>query len=385
MKRSKKIYLGAAVLAVVILAALVLKGGGTRVETVQVKKGNITRTVTDTGYVQPSSNHDLYAAQAGRIVHLPVKTGQAVKKGETMALLENPDLEMQINDATWQLTQAGATVAGTRASVDRTALEIKNAGENLARTEQLYQAGAVTRAEYEKALLLVETLRQSLNEQNSRLEGALAHEAGLSQSLRQLSSRDSQMAVTSPADGTVLSLPAQLGQWVNPGSLLASVAATHQIEVKADILSDDLAEINEGQRVIITAPVLGQKTLVGQVKQIYPKAEEKLSALGVIQRRVPVIISLDDPGNLRPGFEVRVAVETKTRQSVPVVPREAVRTMADGRKEVMVVSGERVIHRTISTGISDRYLAEVTGGLEDGEEIIRDGSLDLKEKAKVKR
>lgn len=80
-----------------------------------------------------------------------------------------------------------------------------------------------------------------------------------------------------------------------------------------------------------------------------------------------------------------MAVETKTRQSVPVVPREAVRTTANGRKEVMAVSEERVIHRTVSTGISDRYLVEITGGLEAGEEIIRDGSLDLKEKAKVKR
>jgi len=193
------------------------------------------------------------------------------------------------------------------------------------------------------------------------------------------------MVVTSPADGTVLSLPAEPGQWINPGSLLVSIAATGQIEVKADILSDDLAEMNEGQRVIVTAPVMGQKTLAGQVKQIYPRAEEKLSALGVIQRRVPVIISLDDPGNLRPGYEVRVAIETNTRQNVPVVPREAVRTTADGRKEVMVISKDLVTHRTVSTGISDRNMVEITSGLKDGEEIIRDGSLVLKEKTKVKR
>ncbi len=385
MKRSKKIFLGAAVLAAIILAVIALKGGGTRVETVQVKQGNITRTVTDTGYIQPSTNHDLYAAQAGRIVKLPIKTGQVVKKGETILVLENPDLIIQINDARWQLSQAGATSAGIRALMDKTGLEIKSAEENYNRTEQLYQSGAVTRMEYDKSLLQVETLRQSLNELNSRLEGSLAQESGLGQTLRQLSTKDSQMVVTSPADGTVLSLPAEPGQWINPGSLLVSIAATGQIEVKADILSDDLAEMNEGQRVIVTAPVMGQKTLAGQVKQIYPRAEEKLSALGVIQRRVPVIISLDDPGNLRPGYEVRVAIETNTRQNVPVVPREAVRTTADGRKEVMVISKDLVTHRTVSTGISDRNMVEITSGLKDGEEIIRDGSLVLKEKTKVKR
>lgn len=158
------------------------------------------------------------------------------------------------------------------------------------------------------------------------------------------------------------------------------MAVPDQLEIKADILSDDLGEVSLGQKVKITAPVLGAKVLYGEVKEIYPLAEEKESALGVIQRRVPVIITLDDPANLKPGYEVKVAIETSTRQDVPVLPREAVRTMKNGGKEVIVVTDNRVEHRPVKTGIGDRDNIEITEGLAADETVIRDGNLDLKEK-----
>ncbi|MFZ5651575.1 MAG: efflux RND transporter periplasmic adaptor subunit [Bacillota bacterium] len=384
MKRSKKIYLGAGILAVMIIAALAARGGGAPVETVQVKKGGITRSVKETGYVQPSTNHDLYASQAARVIQVPVKTGQAVTKGQALAVLESLDLSMQINDARWQLSQAGSNASAARAALERTGLELRGAEDNLSRVKELYKTGAVSLSEYEKASLQVETLRHSLKEHNSRLESALSQAEGLDRSLQQLSAKERQLVVESPVNGTVLSLPVQAGQVLSPGALMASVAAPDSLEVKADILSDDLAEVREGQRAVITAPVLGGKTLEGRVKQIYPRAEEKTSALGVVQRRVPVIIALEGPASLKPGYEVKVVIETMTRQDVPVIPRESLRTMADGRKEAMVVANSRVSRRPVSTGIGDGEFIEITAGLEPGEVVVRDGGLDLPDKSKVK-
>jgi HlyD family secretion protein len=179
-------------------------------------------------------------------------------------------------------------------------------------------------------------------------------------------------------------LPVKREEVVGPMTLVATVAAAGQLEVKADILSDDLGEVKIGQKAVISAPVLGQDTLTGEVKKIYPRAEEKQSALGVIQRRVPVIITLPDPGPLKPGYEVRVAIETRTRDGVLVLPREAVRTTGDGQREVSVVVKDRVEHRPVQTGLSDQVMIEITGGLEEGDVVVRDGGLELKEKTKVK-
>lgn len=418
MKKRKKIYLGAGILVVLAMSIIgtVLFSDGKEVETVQVRQGSIIRTLVDNGYVQPTTSYDLQATQDARVDRVLVEKGQPVKQGQTLVVLENLDLAMQINEVRSQLSQAKTTADGTRAAVERAQIELKDAGErtqgenfdraielkdakeNFDRAQELFQAGAITRVEYDKAKqqveicqqnyneqnYRVEICRQSLNEQNYRLENVLAQIAGLNQSLRQLTAKEQQLDVKSSVNGTVLSLPVKREQVLSPGALLASIGVPDHLEVKADILSDDLAEVKVGQKATITAPVLDQKVLKGKVKQIYPRAEEKQSALGIIQRRVPVIIALNDQANLKPGFEVKVAIETLNRQDVLILPREAICTTKDDQKEVLAVVNGRVQRRTVRTGISDHENIEITSGLTAGEMVVRDGSLDLKEKEKVK-
>ncbi len=384
MKRKTKTIIGAVLLAVAGVAAWWLTSSGKEVETARVATDNITQVVADSGYVQPTTDYDLYAAQSATVIQVPVKVGETVGKGQTLAVLENLDLSVQIKDMRSQITQTAADASGAKASLERIQLELKDAKDNYDRAQELFQSGVISKAEYDKARLLVETMEQSLNEQNSRLQTARARQDGLLQSLQQLNAKERQLVVASPTDGVVMAVPAKQEQVVNPGTLLATVASLDQLEIKADILSDDLADVKIGQKVLITAPVLGQNALQGEVKKIYPRAEEKTSALGVVQRRVPVIISLNDPANLKPGYEARVAIETVTRQNVPALPREAVRTRGDGQKEVMAVIDSRVWYKSVQTGISDQEKIEITGGLEAGDLVIKDAGLDLKEKTNVK-
>ncbi|GAB6273773.1 MAG: efflux RND transporter periplasmic adaptor subunit [Peptococcaceae bacterium] len=418
MKKKKKIYLGAGILALLAMVVIgaVLFNDGKEVETVQVQQGGIVRTVVDNGYVQPATSYDLQTTQGARIDRVLAETGQPVKQGQTLMLLENLDLALQINEVRSQLSQANTTADGTRAAVERAqielkdarertkgekfdlAIELKEAKENFDRAQELFQAGAITQVEYDKAKMRmeicqqkfneqnyrVEICRQSLNEQNYHLENVLAQIAGLNHSLAQLTAKERQLSVKSPVNGLVLSLPVKREQVLSPGALLVSIGVPDHLEVKADILSDDLAEIKVGQKATIAAPFLGQRVLEGKVKQTYPRAEEKQSALGVIQRRVPVIIALSDQANLKPGFEVKVAIETLIRQNVLVLPREAVCTTEDGQKEVLAVINGRILRRIVRTGISDHENIEITSGLTAGKTVVRDGSLDLKEKEKVK-
>lgn len=384
MKRSSKIYLGAGLLAILVLTAVILSTGGTEVETVGVSEGYIIQSVEDTGYVQPATDHSVYATQSARVTRVAVDTGQLVSKGQTLALLENTDLAAQISDTRSRLSQATAAVSGAEAAQERIQLELASAEDNLARIKELYESGAATLVAYEQARLQVETTGQRLDEQISLLDSARAQTEGLTRSLGQLADRERQLVVQSPVDGTVLDLPVKQEQVLNPGALIATVAQADRLEVKADILSDDLAELEVGQRATITAPVLGEKILAGEVIKIYPKAEEKQSALGIIQRRVPVMITLEEPANLKPGYEVRVAIETLRKQNISILPRESVRSTKDGQREVMVVVDGRVQHRQISTGISNREYIEITDGLKTGDLVVRDGSLNLGEQAKVR-
>ena len=206
----------------------------------------------------------------------------------------------------------------------------------------------------------------------------------LEQILQQLLNKEQHLVIKSPANGVVLSLPVQKEQLLNPGTLIAQVAEPGKLEIKAHILSDDLAQVKVGQPVVVTAPVLGKKILAGTVKKIYPQAEEKLSALGISQRRVSVLISLEEPDLLKPGYEVTVAIETLKKQDVLLVPREAVRTTTEGNQQLAVVINNRIVYRPVETGLSDKDNVEIISGLAAGEQVVRDGSLVLAENAKVK-
>lgn len=384
MKLGKKFIVGAGLLTVLAAIGWLVVNSGLEAKIVQVQPGDLVCTVEDSGYVQPATNYDIHATQSARVLQVPVETGQQVRQGTTLVLLENLDLAVQVSETRSQLSQAQNNVAEATAALERMQIELSNARENLKRMQMLLHSGAIAQTEYDQAKLLADTSQQSLNEQQARLDSAQAQINGLNQSLRQYSLKEQQLVVKSPVDGIILSLPVKQEQVVTPGALLASVAISDVLEIKAEILSDDLAEVHEGQKVNITAPVLGQKVLRGTVQQIYPRAEEIQSALGIMQRRVPVIITLPEPDNLKAGYEVRVAIETLSRQNVLLLPREAVRTIEDSRREVMLLVDNKVNHRLVETGLSNQEYIEITGGLSAGDTVLKDGSLDLKEKARIK-
>jgi len=372
------------VLVFLLLAGVLAQRSVTAVEAVTAQTGTIVQSVEETGYVQSGGAVDLYAAEAGRIVKLPVEIGSKINKGQVVAVLENAELAAQIKELSGRREQAAAGAAAAAAAVERIRLQLEEAEKELARAEELFKAGVMSQAELESAQKEAESLSRSLQEQQAYLERARSEEASSQALLNELAAREKQLVVKSPAAGVVLELPVKKEQTVGPGTLLAVVAPMEDLEVRVDLLSDDLGAVREGQKALVKAPVLGEKSLEGTVKKIYPRAEEKTSALGVVQRRVPVIVALAEAASLKPGYEVRVSIITGVREGVLTLPLEAVRTTAAGKKEVMVVEENRIRCREVTVGASDKKYVEIISGLSPGEKVVRSGSRSLTEGARVK-
>lgn len=389
MKHRRMIYIGSAVV-VVLVAVWMIASSSTQVETAPVQRGGIVQAVEDTGYVQAVNDYEIDAVENARVVRVLLQVGDSVKRGQTLLVLEDPDLDVQISETATQLSQTTLAVAGAEASLASARLQLANSQKTFDRTNQLFQSGAASQSDLDTARLGLDTAEQTVAQQSSSLDADQAEVSGLQQTLDRQQAEKSELVVTSPVDGVILSLPATEQQEVLQGGTLVTLAAgsplagAGQLEVRADILSDDMAGVRVGQTVAITAPVLGQTTLTGTVRQIYPQAEEEQSALGVTQRRVPVIVDLPQPQQLQPGYEVTVAIQTDSRQNALLAPTESVRTTAAGQKEVMLVVKGRVHHQVITVGLADQEHFQVTRGLTDGDIIIRDGSLDLAEGARVK-
>jgi len=367
-----------------VLASLFYLSPSTEAEMVTVGKGTIQHAIVDTGYVQAADNYDLYAQQGGRVNNIPVKVGDNIKKGQVIMVLENLDLSMSSEQLRISLNQARSAAASAEAAINGLKIDLRDAETKYARVKELYAAGAVSKAELDEAGSLVEKYQTNSQDQSNNLKIAQSQVDTYIKLIAQSEQKEAQLEVKSPINGTVMELPVKQEQAVAYGSLLVRVAQAADLEIKADLLSDDLGEVKLGQKVQVTAPVMGEKVLNGEIIKIYPQAEEKQSALGVIQRRVPVIIALESTDILKPGYETRVNIITAKEEDVVLIPREAVRSTADGKKEVMLVDKGRVVFRSVKTGLLDSKNIEITEGLKAGDQIIKDASVTLKEDTRVK-
>ena len=383
MKIGKPKMIGAAAAAAAVILSLFLFFRPLEVPSVAVVRGTISSGVEEDGYVQAIDDRNIYATQNARILEVPVEAGDAVARGQILVRMSNPDLDAALAEVRAYSNQAEKSVAGYAAAAGSMRLLLADERRTLERSGELFQAGAISRSEMEQASLRVDRVEKELAEAEARLASAGELRKGLRDQLGELGKKSAELTVKSPIDGYVLNLPVKMDQVTAPGDLLVGLAVRGDMEIRSDVLSDALGSVEKGQHVRITAPVLGGISLEGRVKKIYPLAEEKISPLGVEQRRVPVIITLPVTGVLKPGYEVRVFIVTARRHDALILPVESVRT-EDGTKKAFKVAGGKVRVITVKTGITDRRMVEVTDGLEEGDVIVRDASLDLREGQRVR-
>lgn len=382
MKRILFLFLTVSVLAAI---AWFFLGRRITVETVRVSKGDLVRTVEEDGTVEAPDDRKIFATQLARVLEVPVEDGDAVRQGQILVRMKNPDLDVNVQETRTLLEKATKELRGAEARVESARLLLEDAVRNAARWERLYEAGGISLSELEGARLAEGRSREDFLEARSAEASASALESGLRRTLSELRAKGGELVVKSPIKGVVLELPAEKDKVLQPGDLVVTVAPEARMEVVSDVLSDALGGVAVGQKVRVTAPILGDRILEGRVFKIYPQAFEKLSALGVVQRRVKVKVRLPFEPQLKPGFEVRVAIETERRSDVLLLPVEAVRTTEDGRRLVRRIEGNRVQSGEVATGLTDRRFLEILGGIGEGDEVLRDAGLDIEDGARVKK
>lgn len=381
---NKKVLIAGGIVLAALLAAYWTLSGGRSAETVKVALGDITRSIDDNGYVRLAQDYDIQAVQTARVLQVTVKAGDMVKTGQPLVLLENLDLAVQTFEAAARLYQAQAAAATALAGRDKAALDLRDKNAQQERLQKLLDVGGVSQVEYDQARLAADAAEKTLQELETGLKTGQGQVQELTLMLEKLQAKEKQLTVESPVDGQILSLPVKTAQVIMTGTPIVKVGVPGEMEIEAKILSDDLAEIRTGQQVKISAPVLGETVITGTVKNIAPLAEEKVSALGVIQRRVPVVISLPASQILQSGYEVKVSIITNHAGPVLVIPKESLRTGKDGKKEVMQVVGGRVKITAVETGLADSRLIEIKSGLAAGNVIVKDATVDIPEKTKIK-
>jgi len=370
--------LAAALLVVVLLVVWSLQPRPVAVEVAQVVAGAFEQTIVDDGKTRVRERYVIAAPLAGSVERIRLEPGDTVRQGQTVALLTPTapafldartarELQERIGAAQAQLARARAEKLKVHAQRDQ-------ARADLARQEKLASEGFVSATAREQAELALRTVERAVDAAGYAEEAARHEVEQARAALTRYRSGDptAQWDVTSPVNGTVLKVIQKSESPVGLGAPLLEVADARSLEAVVDVLSQDAVAIRPG----MTARVeLGQgvASVPALVRLVEPAAFTKVSALGVEEQRVNVILDfagpLDQVWTLGDAFRVEAHIVTHREESAVKVPVGALFREGEGWA-VFVVEDHRAAKRAVKVPRRNGIEAMVQDGLKPGERVV---------------
>ncbi|WP_090439242.1 efflux RND transporter periplasmic adaptor subunit [Natronincola peptidivorans] len=408
----KKKIIGIIAIIVVLIGAgifIVNRGKAVDVNMALVEKGNIAAYVEELGVVKTQNQASVYASTAGRVIEVLVEVGDSIEAGGILARIDDQQLTRQIRELeaqksviTAQYNEAIKTI--DQQQIDKLELQlsiqerrVQEAERRADSNKRLYEAGAISREEYESTITQLET--ETANLEGIKLDLEILKKpvsdnivAGFQAQLHQvdlqiedLNSKKKDFVVTAPIGGTVMTKMVEVGSYLQPGTPLMEIGNKGILYIESDILIGDMADIAEGAMVEISNRDLAIDGVMGTVRKIHPQAFSKISDLGIEQKRVTIEIDIKgEAAALRPGYDLDIKVIIDRREDALIIPENAV-FQQDGKEFVFVEENGTAALRQIETGIESGRRVEVISGLQEGDAVVLTPDDKLEDGIGIKR
>lgn len=347
------------------------------VDVAPIARGAIAETVADQGVMRVREAYVVSAPVSGRLERLRLKAGDRVEPAQVLARIR--PMSADFLDVRGQ-AQARAAIASAEAAYAaalaqaRTATAQRDLAERqLARTAKLAETGIASRQALESAQSAERMARSA--EQAAQAE-ARAHGADLAAAKAALlgpatTGAGAPLDIPSPARGLVTRVFQESERPLSAGAPILEIGDRRGLEAAIDLLSEDAVRVREGQAAEIFD--WGGAPLKAQVRRVEPQAYTKVSALGVEEQRVLVLLQITDLparwASLGAGYRVWGRVILRSTTDALLAPIGAlVRSGSDWA--VFIVDGGRARLRVVKVGAMTDSFAEILDGLPEGAQVV---------------
>lgn len=326
---ASKLAIAAAI--IVALAAIVWwLSRGPAVTVARVTRGAAAEIVYATGAVEPETWSRSTPLVRGRIIERCRCEGKIVKKGDLLARLDDKEALATLNDLR--------------------ALEEFQKRE-FDRQSQLLARGVATSQAYQRAESDLARIQAQIAAQAQRLE---------------------YYKLVSPMDGTVLKEDGEVGDMVDPGTILYRIGLERPLWVVADVNEEDIPRVQVGQKALLRTDAFAGQVLPGFVKQITPAGDP-------VSKTFRVRIGLPDDTPLRVGMSVEANIVSREKSDVLLVPANAV---VDGN--LLTIENDRALLRKVEIGIRGTGFVEIANGASEGELVASPATTNIKNGSRVR-
>ena len=376
MRFLKNKRLIAGVVIVLGIVAMAMWPESIEVSAAKVDRGAMQVTLDEDGETRIRDKFIVSAPVAGRLQRIELEPGDPVVRRKTVvARLTTADAPL-LDPRTRGELEAGveaarAAVGQARAELERATAELARARQTLQRQQELMKAGAIAADNLdaaETAVTTAEEARKAAEFAVSRSE----YEAQLARARLQAPAPAGRaIEVVAPVSGVILKRLRESESVVPVGEPLLEIGEPGRSEIVADFLSTDAVRIQPGAPVLIEGWG-GNMPLNGRVRRIEPAGFMKVSALGVEEQRVNVLIDFDDPSTatrLGDGYRVEVRVVVWRENDVVKVPVGALFRRGNDWAS-FIIDGEQVKLQPVELGQRNDVDAQVMKGLSPQQTVV---------------
>ncbi|WP_346900142.1 efflux RND transporter periplasmic adaptor subunit [uncultured Roseibium sp.] len=374
---------GLILLAVALGVAYALWPRPVAVDLYLLKRGPLTVSVDEEGKTRIEDVYEVSTPVTGRLLRIDKEAGDEVKaKVDVIAELQpiDPEFLDQRTEAELRASVQAAMAARdlAEANISRARAELEFAKADLARARELAGRETVSKRQLDQAKLAFDTRKAELATAEATLD-MRTHELERAQSqlispTELVNQRDacSCIPLYAPVDGKILRVLKKSEGVLQAGTTIAEVGDPRDLEIVVDLLSADAVKVSPGLKVVID-DWGGETPLNGVVRRVEPFGFTKISALGIEEQRVNVVIDLTDPpeayAKLAHGFRVEVSIILWQGGDVLTLPLTAL--FREGEDwAVFAVEDGRAMIRKVEVGHANGLTVEITDGLKEGDTVV---------------
>jgi membrane fusion protein, multidrug efflux system len=314
--------------------------------------------VTVVGNLIGQATVDVVPRVGGRIESIPVKLGDRVTKGQTVAKIEDDQIREQIN-------QRLASLEVNKANVTQRESDAK-----LAETVYLRM-----KAQYDRDLLskqLLEDAEAKYNTAVSNVGVAKAQFVQMQSAVDELKITLANTTVTSPVDGFVSKRVLDQGAFAGANTVILSVVDIGIVRMVANLVEKDVKRVQPGVSALVEVDAFPGEQFTGKVSRVAPVFDPAT-------RTAPMEIEVPNPGfRLKPGMYARVKLTVDRRPNALTVPRGAVADI-EGKRGVFMLENQVAKFHEVKTGLQDNERVEILEGLTEGQKVVTVGTLALRD------
>jgi len=339
------------VIGILIKAKSGSKGNLTVVRIEEAERGELIEFVSAPGEIEPKTKVELSAKVSARIIELPYDEGDVVTCGKTdtnppvppsvLVRLDAKDLESQLLSAeaghaaqVAQIEVEKARVASQKANLEGLAAKLKQAQRDWERQRGLLESQDISQATFDQTQLTFDELKSQCDSAKYSLEAAKLNLVVLQHNLEAAGARVTQArealsytTITSPIDGVVTRINAEVGEVVvygtmnNPGTVIMEVADLSAMLVVAQVDEADVGKLQVGQKVTVHVDAYPDEEFKGVVDSI--ALAHLMSSSGTKYYRTEILLGQTEE-KLHSGLTAHVDIETRKHTDILKVPTQAV-------------------------------------------------------------